>query len=166
MSTVISRGSPVEVLGTFPKPGEIAPPFRLVGSDLKDVALDDFAGKRKVVSIVPSLDTPVCAVSTRRFNEEAAGLRNTVVLVVSADLPWASRRFCSTEGIQNVVTLSTMRGREFLRDYGVEIGTGAMAGVAARGVLVLDEGNRVLHAELVPDIGQEPDYAAAIAALK
>ena len=166
MSTVTFKGNPVEVNGTFPKVGDKAPPFTLVAKDLKDVSLQDFAGKRKVLSIVPSLDTSVCATSTRKFNEQAGGLSDAVVLVVSADLPFASGRFCSTEGLNNVVTLSTMRGRRFLRDYGVEIASGPLVGVAARGVVVLDESDKVLHAQLVPEITQEPDYAAAIAALK
>jgi thiol peroxidase len=166
MATVTFKGNPVQVSGTFPKVGDKAPPFALVGKDLKDVSLKDFAGKRKVLSIVPSLDTSVCATSTRKFNEQAGGLTDTVVLVISADLPFASGRFCSTEGLTNVVTLSTMRGRQFLRDYGVEIASGPLVGVAARGVVVLDENDKVLHAQLVPDIGQEPDYAAAVAALK
>jgi len=133
---------------------------------LKDVSLKDFAGKRKVMNIVPSLDTAVCATSTRKFNEKAAGLANTVVVVISADLPFAMGRFCTTEGIQNVVPLSLMRGREFLKNYGVEITDGALAGVAARGVVVLDENNKVLHSELVPEIKTEPNYDAALAALK
>jgi thioredoxin-dependent peroxiredoxin len=166
MATVTFKGNPVQVNGTFPKVGAQAPPFTLVGKDLKDVSLEDFAGRRKVLSIVPSLDTSVCATSTRKFNEQAGGLSDTVVLVISADLPFASGRFCSTEGLTNVIPLSTMRGRQFLRDYGVEIASGPLVGVAARGVVVLDEGDKVLHAELVPDIGKEPDYTAAIAALK
>jgi thiol peroxidase len=137
-----------------------------VGKDLKDVSLADFAGKRKVLNIVPSLDTSVCATSTRKFNEKAGALPNTAVLVISADLPFASSRFCTAEGLSNVVTLSTMRSREFMRTYGVEITSGPLVGVTARGVLVLDEKDIVRHAELVPEIGQEPNYEAALAALK
>jgi len=166
MASVTFKGNPVEVAGNLPKVGDTAPPFRLVGKDLKDVSLDDFAGRRKVLNIVPSLDTSVCATSTRKFNEQAGGLTDTVVLVISADLPFASGRFCSTEGLTNVTPLSTMRGRGFLKDYGVEIASGPLVGVTARAVVVLDEKNRVLHSELVPDIGQEPNYAAAVAALK
>lgn len=166
MATVTFKGNPVEVGGSFPAKGDTAPAFSLTGTDLKDVSLDDYAGKRKVLSIVPSLDTSVCATSTRKFNEQAGSLADTVVLVISADLPFASGRFCSTEGLDNVVALSTMRSRDFMRDYGVEIAAGPLQGVTARGVLVLDEANAVLHSELVPEIAQEPDYAAAIAALK
>ncbi len=166
MATVTFKGTPVEVAGSFPNVGDSAPAFTLVGTDLKDVSLKDFAGKRKVLNIVPSLDTPVCATSTRKFNEQAGRLPDTAVLVISADLPFASGRFCSTEGLSNVVPLSTLRGREFLRDYGVEIASGPLVGVTARGVLVLDKNDKVLHSELVPEIAEEPDYTAAIAALK
>jgi thiol peroxidase len=166
MATVTLAGNPIEVAGHFPTPGETAPAFTLVGKDLKDVALKDFAGKRKVLNIVPSLDTPVCATSTRKFNERAGGAQNAVVLVISADLPFAMGRFCTTENLANVVPLSTMRGREFLRNYGVEIASGPLAGVAARAVVVLDEHDKVVHAELVPEIKNEPDYDAALATLK
>jgi thiol peroxidase len=166
MATVTFKGNPIEVAGSFPKPGQTAPEFNLVGKDLKDVSLRDFAGKRKVLNIVPSLDTSVCATSTRKFNEKAGSVKNAVVLVISADLPFASSRFCAAEGLNNVVTLSTMRGREFLRNYGVEITSGPLTGVTARGVVVLDENNKVVHSELVPEIAQEPNYDAALAALK
>jgi thiol peroxidase len=166
MASVTLGGNPINVSGSFPKVGETAPDFKLVGKDLKEVTLRDFAGKRKVLNIVPSLDTAVCATSARKFNEKAAGLANAVVLTVSADLPFAMGRFCTTEGIQNVIPLSLMRGREFLKNYGVEITDGPLAGVAARGVLVLDEGNKVLHSELVSEIKNEPNYDAALAALR
>lgn len=166
MATVTLGGNPVNVAGSFPNAGQTAPDFKLVGKDLKDVSLKDFAGKRKILNIVPSLDTAVCATSARKFNEKAAGLGNTVVMTISADLPFAMGRFCTTEGIQNVVPLSLMRGREFLKNYGVEITDGPLSGAAARGVVVLDENNKVLHAELVPEIKTEPDYDAALAALK
>jgi thiol peroxidase len=166
MATVTFKGSPIDVAGNFPKAGDKAPGFRLVAKDLKDVSLGEYAGKRKVLNIVPSLDTAVCATSTRKFNEKAGGLANTVVLVISADLPFASSRFCAAEGLTNVVTLSTLRGREFMKGYGVEIASGPLAGLCARAVVVLDENDRVIHAELVPEIAQEPSYDAAIAALK
>lgn len=166
MASVTLRGNPITVGGTFPKAGDTAPEFSLTGQDMKDVGLKDFAGKKKVISIVPSLDTPVCAKSTRQFNESASSLPNTVVLVVSADLPFAQKRFCGAEGLTNVVTLSTMRGRDFHANYGVDIQDGALKGVTARGVVVLDENNKVVHAELVPEIAQEPNYEAALAALK
>jgi thiol peroxidase len=166
MSSVTLKGNPIEVAGSFPQAGQKAPAFSLVGKDLKDVSLADFAGKRKVLNIVPSLDTAVCATSTRKFNEKAGQLANTAVLVISADLPFASSRFCAAEGLTNVVTLSTMRGRDFLHSYGVEIASGPLKGVAARAVVVLDENDVVRHAELVPEIAQEPNYDAALAALK
>jgi thiol peroxidase len=166
MATVTFKGNPVEVSGSFPRKGQKAPAFELVGTDLKDVSLADYAGKRKVLNIVPSLDTSVCATSTRKFNEKAGGLSNTAVLVISADLPFAGKRFCAAEGLSNVVTLSTMRGRDFMKAYGVDMTTGPLAGLCARGVVVLDENDRVLHSELVPEIAQEPNYEAALAALK
>ena len=165
MATVTLAGNPIEVAGQFPQSGQTAPAFKLVGKDLKDVSLKDFAGKRKVLNIVPSLDTAVCATSTRKFNERASAMKNAVVLVISADLPFAMGRFCTTEGLENVVPLSVMRGREFLRNYGVEIASGPLAGVAARAVVVLDENDKVLHAQRVPEIKDEPDYDAAIRAL-
>jgi len=166
MATVTLGGNPINVNGNFPKKGDAAPEFTLTGKDLKDVGLKDFAGKRKVLNIVPSLDTPVCATSTRKFNEKAGGKPNTVVLVVSSDLPFASNRFCTAEGLQNVVTLSTVRGRDFHSKYGVDIADGPLKGLTARGVVVLDENNKVLHSELVPEIRNEPNYDAALAALK
>ncbi len=163
---VTLAGNPINVEGKFPKAGDKAPDFRLVDKDLKDVSLRDYAGKRKVLNIVPSLDTPVCAQSTRVFNQRASEAKNTVVLVIAADLPVAMSRFCGAEGLSNVVTLSTMRGAEFKRNYGVDITSGPIAGVTARAVVVLDENDKVLHAELVPEIKQEPNYDAALAALK
>lgn len=165
-TSVTFKGAPVTLRGSFPRVGQVAPAFTLVDKDLKDVSLKDFAGKRKVLDIVTSLDTSVCAATARKFNEAATGLRNTVVLVISADLPFASGRFCAAEGLNNVVTLSLMRGREFLHDYGVQIADSPLGGLAARAVLVLDENDRVVHAELVDDIVHEPDYGAALAALK
>ncbi|MBL8486679.1 MAG: thiol peroxidase [Rhodocyclaceae bacterium] len=164
-TTVTLRGNPIHVGGQLPAAGASAPDFSLVGADLADKKLADFAGKKKVLNIVPSLDTPTCATSTRKFNEKAGSLPNTVVLVISADLPFAMSRFCATEGLKNVVTLSTMRGRDFMRNYGVELEDGPLAGVTARAVVVLDENNKVIHSELVPEIGQEPNYDAALKAL-
>lgn len=166
MTTVTLAGNPINLAGQFPRTGDPAPGFTLVGTDLADVSLRDFAGKRKVLNIVPSLDTPVCQTSTRRFNETAGNIPNTVVLVIAADLPFAMKRFCETEGLKNVVSLSTMRGREFMAKYGVEIVDGPLAGITARAVLVLDGQDKVIHAELVPEIKQEPDYDAALKALK
>lgn len=165
MSTVTLRGTPIPVCGTFPVVGSVAPDFALTGKDLSTVNLATYAGKRKVLNIVPSLDTPTCATSTRKFNEEAGKMVNTVVLVIAADLPFAMGRFCSTEGLENVVPLSTFRGRDFHHAYGVDIADGVLRGLTARAVVVLDEANRVLHAELVPEIAQEPNYEAALKAL-
>ena len=165
-NTVTLGGNPVPVNGSLPQPGQAAPAFSLVGKTLADVALADFAGKRKVLNIVPSLDTPVCATSTRKFNEEAGKIANTVVLVVSADLPFAAKRFCETEGLQNVQTLSTFRNPQFGEAYGVGITSGPLAGVTARAVVVVDANDKVVYSQLVPEIKEEPDYAAALAALK
>jgi thioredoxin-dependent peroxiredoxin len=165
MSTVTLGGNPITVAGKFPQVGETAPAFSLVAANLADTPLSSFAGKRKVLNIVPSLDTAVCATSTRKFNEQASSLANTVVLVISADLPFAAKRFCEVEGLQNVLTLSTLRGREFVEAYGVDIQSGPLAGLTARAVVVLDENDKVLHAELVSEIKNEPDYTAALAAL-
>jgi len=165
MSTVTLGGNAIPVNGVFPKAGETAKPFSLVAKDLSDATLATYAGKKKVLNIFPSIDTGVCAASVRRFNEAAAKLDNTVVLCISADLPFAQARFCGAEGLDNVVTLSTMRGREFLANYGVEIAGGPLAGVSARAVVVLDANDKVIHAELVPEIKQEPDYEAALKAL-
>lgn len=164
-STVTLGGNPVEVSGNLPKKGERAPSFSLVGKDLADVTLASFAGKRKILNIFPSLDTPTCATSVRQFNQKANDRPNTVVLCISADLPFAQSRFCGAEGLNNVVTLSTMRGREFLEAYGVAIKTGPLTGVAARAVVVLDTDDKVLYSQMVPEIKTEPDYASALAAL-
>lgn len=166
MSNVTLGGNPIEVAGKFPQAGDKAADFKLVGKDLKDVSLADFAGKRKVLNIVPSLDTPVCQASARKFNTAASGLDNTVVLTISADLPFAMGRFCTTEGLANVVPLSLMRGGEFKSQYGVDIKTGPLAGVTARAVVVLDENNTVTYSQLVPEIKEEPNYDAALATLK
>jgi thioredoxin-dependent peroxiredoxin len=165
MATVTLKGNPVQVGGNFPKPGDSAPEFSLTAGDLGDVSLANYAGKRKVLNIVPSLDTPTCAKSTRVFNEKASAMNNTVVLVIAADLPFAMSRFCGAEGLKNVVTLSTFRNKGFHAKYGVDIADGPLRGLTARGVVVLDENNKVKHAELVAEIAQEPDYAAALAVL-
>jgi thiol peroxidase len=166
MATVTLKGSPIHTIGELPKVGAQAPDFKLVANDLKDMSLKDFAGKRKILNIVPSLDTGVCATSTRKFNEQAGKLPQTAVLVISSDLPFASKRFCVAEGIQNVVPLSMMRSRDFAKDYGVLITDGPMAGICARAVVVLDEKDSVVYTELVPEIGQEPNYEKALAAVK
>lgn len=165
MATVTLEGEPLNVGGHFPQAGETAHSFMLVDKNLKDVSLSEFAGKRKVLSVVPSIDTPVCATSTRVFNQRASEMSNTVVLVISADLPFAQSRFCGAEGLDKVIMLSTMRGRDFHKDYGVMITDPPLSGLMARAVIILDENDRVIYAELVPEITQEPDYDAAIAAL-
>ena len=165
MSKVTLGGNPLEISGTFPQPGDTAPDFTLTTGELQDVGLDHFAGKRKILNIIPSIDTGVCAASTRKFNEKAAGLDNTEVLVISADLPFAAGRFCGAEGINGVKTLSTFRNYSFQQDYGVAIQNGPMAGLTARAVVVLDEDNKVLHSQLVGEIKEEPDYDAALAVL-
>jgi thiol peroxidase len=165
MATTHLKGNPIHTNGDLPAVGSQAPDFRLTGRDLGDVGLDAFAGKRKVLNIVPSLDTAVCAASARHFNEAAAGLDNTVVLVISADLPFAQGRFCSTEGLDDVVPLSMMRDRAFAEDYGVLQVDGPMAGICARAVVILDESDRVLYTQLVDEISTEPDYDSALAVL-
>lgn len=165
MAEITLKGNPIHTNGDLPAVGSVAPDFRLTTKDLNDVGLDDFAGKRKIVSIVPSLDTGVCAESTKKFNELVASRDDVVVLVVSADLPFAQARFCGAEGLDRVHTLSMMRSKNFGKDYGMLVQDGPLAGITARGVVVLDADNKVLYTELVPEIGQEPDYDAAFAAL-
>ena len=164
-STVTLGGNPVNVAGDLPRVGATAPAFSLVAKDLSEVTLANFAGQRKVLNIFPSIDTPTCATSVRKFNQSAVSLPNTAVLCISADLPFAQNRFCGAEGLSNVVTLSTLRGREFLEAYGVALASGPLGGLAARAVVVVDEQDVVRHVELVPEIKNEPDYAAALAAL-
>ena len=166
MATITFTGNPVHTNGELPAVGTTAPDFKLVTADLKDVSLADFAGKKKLLNIVPSLDTSVCALSTHKFNEHAKAHPDTVILVISADLPFAQKRFCGNDGLVNVVPLSMMRSRKFAKDYGVLQEDGPLAGLTARAVVVLDENNRVRYTELVPEIAQEPDYNAALAALK
>lgn len=164
-ASVTLKGNPVDVAGTLPKVGATAPNFTLVDKALADVTLETYAGKRKVLNIFPSVDTPTCAMSVRAFNQRAAALSNTVVINISADLPFAQTRFCAAEGIENVVNLSTMRGRDFLMNYGVLLFSSKLAGLAARAVIVIDENNTIKHVELVSEIANEPNYDAAIAAL-
>ncbi|MGM8931489.1 thiol peroxidase [Salinicola halophyticus] len=166
MQSVTRGGVPVEVGGEFPVVGDTAPAFTLTDAELKDLTLSDFAGQRKVLNIIPSVDTKTCAMSTRKFNEYASGLDNTAVLIVSADLPFAQSRFCGAEGLDRVITLSCFRHSEFRQRYGVALQSGVMAGLCARAVIVIDEQDKVLHAELVSEIKNEPDYDSALAALK
>ena len=164
MAQVTLGGNPVHTVGELPAVGQQAPSFSVTAGDLSDVTGADFAGKRVVLNIFPSVDTPVCAASVRKFNELASGLDNTVVLCVSADLPMAQKRFCGGEGLENVSTASTFRS-DFGTAFGVELGEGALKGLLARSVVVLDESGTVVHSQLVPEIAMEPDYDAAVAAL-
>lgn len=165
MATITLQGNNIHTNGNLPEVGSQAPGFLLVDAGLVNKHLSDYAGQKKLLNIVPSLDTDVCATSTRKFNQEAAGRDNVVVLVVSADLPFAQSRFCSAEGIDEVIPLSMMRSRNFAEDYGVLIEDGPLAGITARAVVVIDENDQVVYTELVPEITQEPDYASALAAL-
>ncbi len=165
MATITLQGKDIHTTGDLPAVGSPAPNFNLVDAGLADKHLSDFAGQRKLLNIVPSLDTDVCATSTRKFNEEVAALENVALLVISADLPFAQSRFCTTEGIKNVTTLSMMRSRNFAKDYGVLIADGPLAGITARAVVVIDENDQVVYTQLVPEIAEEPDYASALAAL-
>ncbi len=164
MSKITLKGNSIHTAGELPAIGQKAPDFKLVDGDLNDKSLKDFKGKRKLISIVPSLDTAVCSLSTKKFNEEFKKHPNFVGIVVSADLPFAQKRACGEE-IKNMVTLSMMRSKDFARDYGILIIDGPLAGVCARGVLVLDENDKVIYRELVPEITQEPDYEKALEAL-
>lgn len=165
-NAVTLMGSPVLIEGTLPKVGEHIPEFTLVDKNLDDMTLENFADKRKVLNIFPSIDTPTCASSVRRFNQLASSLPNTVVINVSADLPFAQNRFCAAEGLDQVFNLSTLRGRDMLKNYGVLIVTSKLAGLAARAVVIADEFNVVKHVELVSEIANEPNYQAALNALK
>jgi len=164
MAIIVFRGKPVHTSGELPATGINAPDFTLVNGKLSDVTLAAFAGKRKILNIVPSLDTPVCAASTRKFNEKAVKLENTVVLVVSADLPFAQCRFCETEGLKNVVPLSCYRS-SFAEDYGVRLTDSILAGLTARAVIIIDENDRIIYSQLVGELTDEPDYESALAAL-
>jgi len=166
MSMVTLKGNPITISGSLPAVNSKAPDFVLTDTNLQDVSLKDYAGKRVILNIFPSVDTGVCAASVRKFNQDAASLENTVVLCVSEDLPFAHARFCGAEGIRNVQSLSTMRTRQFGADYGVMITSGPLAGVLSRAVVVLDQSHKVIYTEQVPEIAQEPDYAKAIASLK
>jgi len=165
MTTVTLKGTSVRVDGHFPQKDEQAPAFSLVNNTLDEVSLSSLAGLRKVLNIFPSIDTTTCATSVRRFNEKAAGLKNTRVLCISADLPFAHARFCGAEGLDRVLTLSTMRDPDFFQAYGVDIAEGPLAGLAARAVIVLDENDKVLYSELVSEIANEPNYDSALAVL-
>ena len=166
MATITFKGNPIHTSGELPAKGVKAPDFKLTQTDLSNVSLKDFAGKKKILNIVPSLDTGVCAMSATKFNAAVSALGDTVLLNISADLPFAAGRFCESNRLNNVVALSTFRSPEFAQAYGVEILDSPLAGLTARAVVVLDEQDQVVYTEQVPVIGQEPDYDAALAAVK
>jgi len=165
MASITLHGDPCNTSGDLPAVGTTAPDFSLVTADLANVGLDAYSGKKKLLNIVPSLDTGICAISTSRFNQEMGDREDAVALVISADLPFAQQRFADAEGIKNVVSLSLMRGKKFAKDYGMLIVDGPLAGVCGRAVVVLDENNTVLYTQLVGEIAEEPDYDSALAAL-
>ena len=165
MATTNLKGTEINTVGELPPVGGKAPEFTLTDGKLEDIRLAHFLGKRKLLNIFPSIDTPVCALSTKKFNDYAREHDNTVMLMISADLPFAQSRFCRDEDLENVIMLSMMRDKQFGDDYGVLLEDGPLAGVLARAVIVLDENNTVVHKQLVPEIGEEPDYQAALKAL-
>lgn len=165
MAQITLQGNPIETIGSLPAVGSAAPAFTLTNADLADVSLGDFAGKTLVLNIFPSIDTPVCADSVRKFNQAAASKDNVEVLCISADLPFALSRFCGAEGLDNVVTLSSFRSADFGKDYGAVITTGPLAGLMSRAIVVVDGSGKVSYTEQVPEIAQEPDYDAALNAL-
>lgn len=163
--TVICRGQEAHTSGPMVKVGEQAPDFRATNADLQDVSLSSFKGKRIILNIFPSLDTPTCALSVRQFNARASELENTVVLCLSMDLPFAQSRFCNTEGLNNVVPLSVFRSHDFLKEYGLQLADGPLKGLMARAVIVIDETGKVRYTQLVSNISNEPDYDAALQAV-
>jgi len=166
MSQITLKGNPVHTSGDLPKVGTAAPDFKLTTGDMTDVSLKTYAGKKKILNIVPSLDTSVCAASAKRFNQEISTRSDLVCLTISNDLPFAQKRFCDAEGVKNVVTLSQLRNRDFGSKYGIEIVDGPFAGLLGRAVVVLDAQDKVVYTQLVPEIAQEPDYAKALQATK
>ncbi|MBF0200962.1 MAG: thiol peroxidase [Desulfamplus sp.] len=162
MADITLKGNPIKTIGTLPDVGAEAPDFKLAGKDLKEVSLSDFSGKTVVLNIFPSIDTPVCAASTRRFNKVAGESDNTVVLCISADLPFAHSRFCEVEGLENVIPLSTFRDKNFGADYGVTITTGPIAGLLSRAIVIINGDGKITYREQVPEISSEPDYDAAL----
>jgi thiol peroxidase len=166
MAQVTLKGNPFHTVGELPKVGTQAPAFTLTRTDLSEATAADFKGQRLVLNIFPSIDTPTCATSVRKFNAQASRAANTTVLCVSADLPFAAGRFCSTEGLDKVVPASVFRSPSFGQAFGVTMADGPLRGLLARSVVVLDASGKVLHTELVPEIAHEPDYEAALAALK
>ena len=165
MASITLEGNGINTNGELPAIGSTAPDFTLTNGDLGDVTLEDFSGKKKLLNIVPSLDTGICATSTKRFNDEAINHEDTVFLTISADLPFAQGRFCEAENVDKVQTLAIMRDKNFAKDYGVLITDSPLKGITARAIVILDENNKVIYTELVPEIAQEPDYDKALAAL-
>lgn len=165
MAQITLKGNPVHTVGELPAVGQPAPGFTLVRTDLSEVTLDELSGKNVILNIFPSVDTPTCATSVRTFNAHASEKPNTVVLCVSADLPFAQQRFCGTEGLENVTSASCFRNPEFGNDYGVAFADGPLVGLLSRAVLVIDASGQVVHAQQVPEIADEPDYDAALAKL-
>jgi len=165
MASITFKGNPAKTSGTLPAVGSQAKDFKLVKTDLSEISLSDLAGKKTILNIFPSLDTAVCASSVRKFNVEAANVSGTVILNVSADLPFAQKRFCGAEGIENAVTASTFRST-FATDYGLKLTDTVLAGLCSRAVVVLDGKGKVIYTEQVPEITQEPNYEKALAAVK
>ena len=165
MANITLNGNPAKTIGELPETGSMAPDFNVVKADLSETTLKDYSGKRLVLNIFPSIDTPTCAMSVRRFNQEASGLPNTLVLAVSADLPFAGARFCGAEGIENVETASVFRSPSFGADYGVEITDGPLKGLLSRAIVVVDESGKVIYTQQVSEIADEPDYESAMAVL-
>jgi thioredoxin-dependent peroxiredoxin len=166
MTQIMFKGNPVHTAGSLPQPGTKAPDFKIVKADLSPLTLSEFKGKKVILNIFPSLDTPVCATSVRKFNIEAAKLNNTVVLCISRDLPFAQKRFCAAEGIENVIVGSEYRDASFSKAYGIQIVDGVLEGLFSRAVVVVDEQGKVLYEEQVPEISAEPNYEKALAAVK
>lgn len=165
MAKITFQGNPIKTIGELPKKGELAPEFTLVKGDLSELKLSELKGKNVVLNIFPSIDTGVCATSVRKFNKDAAKLNNTIILAISADLPFASGRFCTTEGINNVIPVSVFRNLDFGKDYGLTMADGPLKGLLARAVIVLNKEGKIVYEELVPEIAQEPNYEDAIKAI-
>jgi thiol peroxidase len=162
MAKITLKSKPINTIGNLPETGSQAPDFKLTKTDLSDISIKDHSGKRIILNIFPSLDTEVCANSVRHFNVAAEKLNNTVVLCVSRDLPFAHKRFCTTEGLENVISASEMRDTRFGEDYGVRIIDGPLAGLFARAIVIIDETGKIIYTEQVPEITQEPDYKTAL----
>jgi thiol peroxidase len=165
MAQITLQGNPIETTGELPPINSQAPPFTLIKTDLSECSLSDFSGQTVVLNIFPSIDTPVCAASVRRFNAEASGAYNASVLCISADLPFAHKRFCEAEGLDNVIPLSVFRSPEFGKNYGVTITSAPLTGLLSRAIIIVDPSGEVIYTEQVPETVQEPDYDAALAIL-